>query len=229
MIKSKRFGVLLADYPKGVVGSLSVSFTISGGRHCDPSCPLKQNGSCYAMHSQARQMPLKANLERKEADWSGVLAEVRLYAKDLARAPWVRFASFGSIPEPSLWSCRDWGNLRGIAGELDHTRAHFPVETVSKAPALRACGFFPRVSMGQARLARELGIPTSEMVEGSKVINGAMPRQRRREVAQDAIRRARAEHGTKVCPAILGSGKCGDCRACNGVDGAQTILYPRHV
>jgi len=230
-IKTKDFGTLAGDYGKGVNGSLTVNFAVSGGKNCDLSCRFHpaNDGGCYAVVVGARKPTVTVNLEKKEADFSGYLRALVAKLDKLVAAPWIRFSAFGSIPAPNQWSDADRENLRIIADALDHRRVHFPVETTEKAEALKALGFHPRVSDGQAN---DTNGQVSRVVMGHVVVTGAMPKDRAREVSAPAFEEAKRIRATGksavVCPAIVGNNKCGQCKAC-GANGADVVIYPRHV
>lgn len=231
-MQTTQFGTLIGSYGKGVVGSATVNFTTSGGKHCDDSCPLKGNG-CYAIATEAMKPSITINLERKEenvSDYLQALATPKAIAK-LQAAPWVRFAAFGSIPAPSELTLGDFANLRTIAASLDHTRVHFPTETLAKADMLKVAGFMPRVSVATNLKALpqviKAGHVASCAVKGDKLARG---KNKRAHSAQAVtFMRELKEQGisAKVCPAVAGNAKCGACTACADKS-VQVIVYPMH-
>ena len=229
-MKNAQFGTLIGTYGKGITGSTTVNFTHSGGQHCDDSCPLKGN-VCYAEHTAKLKPSIAKNLEKKESDFSGYLKALtteKALAK-LAGSSWTRFAAFGSIPAPSTWTIQDRMALRLIAAAVSHGNYHFPIETVEKAEALKALGFKNmRVSIGEANEAIAKGFPVSVSFDCGKRAVG----KNKRKIAQPAFDYAKTVKATtglnaKVCPAIPGNAKCGQCTMCadNNVD---MVIYPVH-
>ena len=126
----------------------------------------------------------------------------------------------------------DKENLQAVAAALDHSFVHFPVETIAKAAAMKACGFVnPRVS-ASGNIERIEGIlaagfTASCSIAGPKKAVG----KNKRIHAQPAFDYAKQMNAkgikTKVCPAIAGNAKCGSCTACADRD-VQVIVYPQH-
>lgn len=232
-MKSKTFGTLIGSFGKGVPGSVTVNFGISGGKNCDDSCTLKQSGACYAITTEKVKPSITVNLERKENNITEYLQELtspKAIAKFNA-APWIRASAFGSIPSPDKLTDQNLDSLRTIADNVDHSKLHFPVETMDKAQVLRMVGFNPRVSAGtdkQKALSYVIqGFNTSLVVEGPK---RAMGKNKRlySEPAFELSKELNSQGITsKVCPAIAGSAKCGACKLCADKD-IDLILYPMH-
>jgi len=230
----KTLGTIFGSFGKGVKGSLSINFSESGGLWCAASCVFKGRG-CYAENLEKRQLSIAENGRRHRENFALFLRAVAASIGAKASAPWTRFSVFGTIAPPDVWSLDDHNELARIAEQLDHTRVHFPVETVEKARALRRLGFYPRVSDGESAAALTHGFPVSlgcNNLDGI-TITGRMSRERRQQVTAPARAMAAgfraAGISAKVCPAIVGNAKCGACRLCNGVDGPQVVIYPRHV
>ena len=229
-MQDKTFGTLIGSYGKGITGSVTVNFTTSGGKHCDDSCPLKGNG-CYAITTEAMKPSITINLERKESSigaYLSALTKPKALAK-LAGAPWVRFAAFGSIP--AVLDDHERSALKTIAGSLDHSRVHFPTETLGKANMLKDAGFMPRVSVASnvQNLPKvlEAGHVASCAIKGEKLARG----KNKRAHSSQAITFVRSlrDQGisAKVCPAVAGNAKCGSCTACADPS-VQVIVYPMH-
>ena len=229
---TKQFGTLIGSYGKGIAGSATVNFTTSGGEHCDDSCPLKAKG-CYAITTEAMKPSITINLERKQDSISDYL-EALVTPKALAKlnvAPWVRFAAFGSIPAPHELTLQDFGHLRTIGASLDHTKVHFPTETLAKADMLKVAGFTPRVSVAtnvhQLASVLEAGHVASCAVRGDKLARGKNKRAHSAQ-AITFMRELKSQGiNAKVCPAVAGNAKCGDCTACADKL-VQVIVYPMH-
>jgi len=230
----KTLGTIFGSFGKGIPGSISINFSESGGFWCAASCIFK-NAGCYAQTLEKRQPSIAKNGKRHRENFALLLRAVANSIGAKASAPWIRFSVFGTIAPPGVWSLDDHNVLAHIAEQLDHTRVHFPVETVEKARALRRLGFHPRVSDGESATALTHGFPVSlgcENLDGIKITSG-MSRARRQQITAPARAMAAgfraAGISAKVCPAIVGNAKCGACRLCNGVDGPQVVIYPRHV
>jgi len=233
MMNSKKFGTLIGSFGKGVPGSVTVNFGVSGGENCDDSCPLKQTEICYAISAEKRKPSITKNLERKEADIVGYTSEL---ASDRAidklnAAPWVRFSAFGSIPDPAKLSEQARDNLQHIADKLTNPNVHFPVETVEKASFLQSIGFFPRLSIAtdidRAESLLIRGFKLSAAVVGHKRAVGKNKRAHSEPAFQKAKELRAKGINAKVCPAIPGSAKCGDCKLCARRD-VDLIIYPVH-
>ena len=231
-MQSKTFGTLIGSYGKGIAGSVTVNFTVSGGRHCSDTCPLKGNG-CYAITTEAMKPSITINLERKQESIGAYVHELtapKSLAK-LANAPWVRFAAFGSIPDPEDMDIQTRAGLEVLGSFLDHSKVHFPTETLSKADLLKASGFMPRVSVASNtdNLPKVLGAGhvASCTVQGDKLARG----KNKRAHSAKAITFVRDLHAqginAKVCPAVAGNAKCGQCTACADPK-VQVIVYPMH-
>jgi hypothetical protein len=234
-MSAQQFGTVTGSYGKGVKGVVAVNFSVSGGKHCDDSCPLKHmKGGCYAVNTQGAQPSVRINGERHEADPAGFVAEVAKASNlsKLANAPWVRFSAFGSIYSPDTLTSDMLANLRKVAQSVDPKRSHFPVETVAKADAMKACGFdqvrvSAALSVDKLRESLKAGHKASLVVQGPKRATGKNKRAHSAPAFAKA-KELRAEGiSAKVCPAIAGDAKCGNCTMC-GSDGPDVIIYPMH-
>lgn len=233
MISNKQFGTLVGSFGKGVKGSATVNFTVSGGDHCDDSCSLKGNG-CYAVTTEAVKPSITVNLEKKQAalgDYLSALGQPKV-VKRLQQAPWIRFAAFGSVKAPHLWTLDEQLKARQLAAQLPHETQHFPTETKAKYDHLTSMGFNPRLSLGettgqQVALEVSSGRKVSVVVEGPKLARGKNKRvhsgpafDMQKELLAQGIK-------AKVCPAVSGNAKCGDCTMCAQKD-TKVIIYPKH-
>lgn len=232
-MQSKNFGTLIGSFGKGIAGSVTVNFAPSGGANCDDSCPLKKSRICYAISAESRKPSITVNLERKAADFSGYLSELvsdKAIAK-LNAAPWVRFSAFGSIKDPNDISAADTAKLEYIAANIDHTKTHFPVETERKAAFLKSIGFNPRVSAATNLESAESliikGFQVSATVQGEKRAVGKNKRKHSQKAFDTAAEFRARGISAKVCPAIAGSAKCGDCKLCADKS-IDLIIYPMH-
>ena len=231
-MNSKTFGTLIGSFGKGIPGSVTVNFGVSGGANCDDSCTLKGNG-CYAITTEAVKPSITVNLERKQANLTQYLTELTSH-KALAKlnaAPWIRASAFGSIPAPDKITDKQYKLLETFAAGITNERLHWPVETLDKARLLRSVGFNPRYSAGldvtKAISAVIQGFNTSLVVEGPKKARGKNKRKYS-EPAFIAMRDLTSQGiNSKVCPAIAGSAKCGACTLCSDKS-IDVIIYPMH-
>ena len=227
-------GTVLGTFSKGTPGAVAVNFSISGGVHCDSSCTLKRT-ICYAVTQTARKPSIRVNGERHEThpeSFVEALTEPQ-HLERLTTAPWVRFSAFGAFFRPDTITPRIADGMRRLAAALAAAGrmhvVHFPTETLAKARILRDYGFNPRVSCGtdHARLAPVLaeGFTASLVVIGAKRAIG----KHKRAHSAPAFAKARELRAqgidAKVCPAIAGNAKCGDCTLCATV---PVVIYPGH-
>ena len=230
------------SFSKSVKGGLSLNFSTSGGRHCDPSCPLMS--VCYAQGVERTYTTVNRQLVTREAvgGFTALLKDAttpKALAK-MSSAPWFRFSVLGSIPDPRTWTKAQRKMLKTLADNVPHGLTHFPVETIRKARALINLGFSPRVSHGAHVEALRAGIPASVSVQLNRD-NGAPVRIRacnkkklahqahlkfRAMVAELEAKLGRRLHA-KLCPAIIGNAKCGSCTMCANPE-IDLIGYPIH-
>ena len=227
-------GTILGSFSKGTPGALAVNFSVSGGRHCDSSCTLK-NSICYAIGQTARKPSIRVNGQRHEDHPEAFVAALTepQHLERLTTAPWIRFSAFGAFFQPSTITRPIADGMRRLAAALTAAGrmhlVHFPTETMAKARILRSYGFRPRVSCGtdHARLPAVLseGFTASLVVTGAKRATG----KRKRAHCAPAFEKARELRAqgvdAKVCPAIAGNARCGDCTLCATV---PVIIYPGH-
>jgi len=232
-MKTKQFGTVIGTFSKATAGGVSVNFAPSGGTNCSAQCPLKGT-VCYAETTEKMKPSITTNLVKKAADFSGylkVLASPKALAK-LAAAPWVRFSAFGSIKDPSQWTAEDRENLTTLANSVPNGRTHFPVETLGKAQALQQVGM-PGVRYSAAnndalmRVAKMQHVPASMTFDCGTRARG----KNKRTISQPAIEYAKTLQSeginARVCPAIAGSAKCGQCTMC-GDAAVDVVIYPLH-
>lgn len=218
---------ILGEFGKGVPGAIALNFAQSGGINCDPGCQFFES-FCYAQNLEQHRSSLRANLQWKADHLDEYLSAILQQRPKLEEAPWIRFSAFGSVPA-SLTDEQSHA-FRAIASVLDPERTHFPVETRDKVDLYRALGFHPRLSL-QTAVPEALDVPLSVVADdpadrarGWTGRNMDRARQLRRDL-QARFPRA----SVKVCPAVLGSAKCGQCRACSGLGGADVTIFPGHA
>lgn len=234
-MQTKEFKTTIGTFGKGLPGSKTINFGVSGGANCSDTCPLKKSGLCYAISTEKLKPSITVNLERKQANFTGYLEALTSdkALTELNTAPWIRASAFGSIPMPGKITDKDKTLLAKLAsGITNHSKLHFPVETKAKADLLRAAGFHGvRVSAAnntrKAKTLIDSGYPVSITIAGEKRAVGKNKRLNSQK-AFDYASKLRAKGITaKVCPAIPGSAKCGNCKLCANPD-IQAIIYPLH-
>jgi hypothetical protein len=147
---------VLGSFGKGVPGSASINFGLSGGANCERSCrhhPEHPNAAanpadlCYAAILEKRhdRAQLRDKLARHERLPASVIAQraqhelerEALYGK--APRPWVRFSTDGSLPsrKKALADSRFVRSFRAlvayVASRSGRDRIHIPVESAAKA------------------------------------------------------------------------------------------------
>lgn len=231
------------SFSKGVKGSLSLNFSKSGGRHCDPSCPLL-GVVCYAQSVEKLYRNVADQLQAREsAGGFTKLLQSATSPDNLAKletAPWFRFSVLGSIPAPNTWTRAQRQMLKTLADHTPTNLTHFPVETIAKAKALANLGFNPRVSHGAHVPALKAGIPASISLQMTRK-NGSPVRvthtnkkklahqahAKLREMVANLEKPLKRKITAKVCPAIIGNAKCGKCTMCGNSE-VDLIAYPIH-
>ena len=152
---------ILGTFSKGVAGSCSINFGLSGGRNCWTGCrhhPQHPNSAenpadiCYAygVEGRADRAQLANKLGRHEKLPASTIvgrALVELEREELhgkAPRPWYRFSTNGALPDkkraksdrrflPLLRQLIEHANKRSGRG-----RVHFPVESAEKAKFYRS-------------------------------------------------------------------------------------------
>lgn len=228
VFKTAQFGTVFGSFGKGIAGSRTINFGVSGGEFCDPGCTLKGNG-CYAETTEKLKTSITKNLVKKQADPEGYAKVLADNVWRIANAPFVRFNSFGSIPATGSQVWVD--SMKQLARYLDPAIVHFPVETAWKAAIVTMMGFVPRLSLGlKPEMVQETvakGTKVSVVIDCGKRVRG----KNKRTTAQPAFEYAKGLNAqgitAKVCPAITGSAKCGACKLCTG-SGPMVVVYPLH-
>jgi hypothetical protein len=136
---------ILGSFGKGVKGSISVNFGLSGGRNCDTDCQHHpdNSGRCYAATLERRpdRQNLAAKLARHEATDAAELcrhASLELWQMKTP-PPWLRISTDGSVPKPADWSDGFRAAFRGLIkmAVSQNVPVHLPVESADKAAAYR--------------------------------------------------------------------------------------------
>lgn len=170
---------VLGSFSKGIPGSASLNFGLSGGRNCSTKCrhhpehPAAADnpaGLCYAytLEQQADRVQLKDKLARHDMLPASVIvgrAQIELDREELygkPARPWFRFSTDGSVPG-RVKASRDRQYIPRLRHLLETirrrsglNRVHFPVETPEKAR-------FYRETVGDLCTVRE-SIQTENMI-----------------------------------------------------------------
>lgn len=227
---------ILGSFSKAVPDAVAINFAPSSGVNCSDTCKVKHQG-CYARNTETRKPSIHVSLERKAQDQTGYLHNLTKPHTliKLHHAPWIRFSVFGSVPPAARLTETDRKHLIMLAGFCDPETTHLPVETLAKVRTYQKLGFFPRLSLGpnpstrRIRNMLKLGIPISLIVDPMHQAPGWTDHAK--TLAKLTARKLRKIYQKKilVCPAIIGSAKCGQCKACNGLPSSPNIIiYPKH-
>ncbi len=243
---------VLGGFGKGVPGSISINFGLSGGKNCDKACRHHPDTTsdnpthaCYAVRVEIRpdRQGLLNKLKRHEQAGAvrvakRALKEIQHLIKSGTKIPWVRFNTAGSFPQPRDASLTFLNIMRELLELLDQNNipVHAPVETKEKAE-------FYRKEFGWRVVIRESAQSTKRFLTGRTPMTmvageGDMSRKERIKSSKlmAEMRFERTGRRTFVCPAVSASflyreadnskAKCGSCTLCAqpGVD----VIYPLH-
>lgn len=151
---------VLGSFGKGVPGSASINFGLSGGANCESACrhhPENPNAAanpadlCYAAilerrHDRAQLRNKLARHERLPGSviaWRAHMELEREALYDLPARPWVRFSTDGSLPSrrkalrDSKFAARFRALVEFCAKRSGRDRIHIPVESAKKAQFYR--------------------------------------------------------------------------------------------
>lgn len=230
LAKPKKQPPVCGSFSKGIEGSLSINFGVSGGSRCDVGCPHHPEStadnptwSCYAERLERRhdRVQLFRKLKRHEAmPASQVIAQAigeiahRLFQKR-ETIPWVRLSTNGSLPNPRQ-AARD-KPLRGRLKALltmcrqNSVPVHIPVETERKAAWYRAL-------IGDLAVIRESAVSVKRFLKARGAVSivvgeKVQTRKQRVQAARLVAEQRREATGRKVvvCPAILNSWASNPC------------------
>jgi hypothetical protein len=256
--KGSQMSNVIGSFGKGVDGSVSINFGVSGGKNCSKRCRhhpeskrKNRTRACYAAKLEQRpdRQQLTAKLQRHDALPAWKLCGMALVElQDLeARGvlpPWVRFSTNGSLPMPSEISGLFRNQLRALVSWIVTRQipVHLPIETADKAR-------FYREILGDIVTVREsLQEPGSHAsapgpvswVAGSD-ISGKDTFKRRIDAARQECRERFLALGRKaiVCPAVVagflarmkGGTKNGKAKCGNCTACSQDhidVCYPQH-
>jgi hypothetical protein len=229
---------VFTKFSKAIAGSLGLSFSKSATDNCDPVCRLWD--SCYASRIERIYKGLNDKLARHYA-----IGAIKVVNQAIAQmpnkiVPWFRLSVDGSLPAKNSMHPRQWRiftkRMKVLIDKMQAqgARIHVPVESMTKARSYRA--MLPDVVIRRTSQAKTIGKLIGESdsrswVVASRIHKGHVSKSEKQaniELAQSAATTIR-ESGQSaiVCPAIIGSSKCGKCIACadRRVD---VVLYPMH-
>lgn len=245
---------IIGSFGKGVDGAISINFSTSAGRNCDPGCDVIK--ICYADRIENRpdRAPLLAKLQRHEqmdpAEVCGrALFEISELINRRRYVPWVRISTAGSVPPPSAVTPQFRARFRALLAYCKRARipVHFPLELgendkrkVRFYRALVGDLVTVRESVGtrHGRLRQQTG-PASAVVDSPEHRPGKVYRARIEAAKQLASKLRASGKSCVVCPAVIAgfkkrmkgenpsaNAKCGSCTAC--ATDVDVILYPLH-
>ena len=246
---------VLGTFSKGIPGSVSLNFDLSGGKNCDTGCKYHpaQQGTCYAVRLEGRhdRRELAAKLKRHGKTDPAIicgraLAELSDRVCRGISVPWLRISTSGSVPSPAAARAnpRFRATLRALLPFCPDNSipVHFPDETTPKARYYRSI-------VGDLVTVRESATTLRRFVTTSHTasVTAGQPGTSRTVRVVTAVKVAmakRTETGRRVivCPAVTHSwasnpiksnpiprnprAKCGSCTAC--AQGNTDVVYPLH-
>ena len=243
-------GSIIGQFGKGIDGSISVNFGVSGGLNCDDRC-VHKGSTCYAERIEIRpdRVQLRDKLKRHQRKRASqvcgqAIIEIQRLLNRGRSIPWVRFSTSGSLPQPSkvrqdkLFRTQFRTLVRVCVD--NGIPVHIPVETHAKAR-------FYRSLVGDLVTIRESAQTARRFIwalDGAlSFVVGSIGQpllDRIREAREMAAKRTHLSgRKTIVCPAVtcgfrakLGIrtpnplAKCGSCTAC--ADPEVDVVYPLH-
>ena len=238
----KNWKPTLGTFSKALSGAVSLNFAESGGVNCSPTCEALIKNVCYAVHTEKMKPSIQKSGERKRLHGFAPLCDA--YREEITRKaskaiiPWIRFSTFGSVPDRELTTEEESAFVKLVRSFPPDVPVHFPVETREKAERFRDIAKaydLPLVIRESAQSDQRAMESMSSGDPASRIVYVGKTKRDRLAKAQEI---ARANPGASVCPAIAstilkrpvkikcGSGK-GGCTLCS--QGNRTlILYPQH-
>lgn len=233
----------LGTFSKALSGAVSLNFAESGGVNCSPTCEAMIKSVCYAVHTEKMKPSIQKSGERKRLHGFASLCasyreEITRKAAKAIAIPWIRFSTFGSVPDRELTTDEESAFVKLVRSFPPDVPVHFPVETREKAERFRDIAKaydLPLVVRESAQSDARANECLAAGEPASRIVYEGKTKRDRLAKAQEI---ARAKPGASVCPAIAstilkrpvkikcGSGK-GGCTLCS--QGNRTlILYPQH-
>lgn len=231
----------LGTFSKALPGAIALNFAESGGVNCSDECQAKDK-FCYAEQVEKMKPSVATSGERKRLAGfaeccNAYAAEIRKRAAKGHAFPWIRFSSFGSVPNRPLSPVEILAFIQLVRSFPPGVPVHFPVETKEKAMRFRAIANHYGLKLVVRESAQSENRALECLAEGSAASLIFSAGRNKRERLAGAIAYAKGKPGAKVCPAIAstilrrpvkikcGSGK-GGCTACSQDSGL--VIYPQH-
>jgi len=233
-------------FGKGNDNSHAINFNTSAGADCSLKCRLnpnnkktiarKKNGeaveTCYAVRNEAYRKNVGAlNRLRGKTNPVTILNYATVKLSTVCNS-WIRFSTHGSVPRISR-AKKTRGFIRALETfcyrmRRNNNKIHLPIEEIGKARFYRSIvekyGFIVRLSCQSESQAFDKNNGQRSFVVGTR----KQSRAERETIAYDFARKIRANGETAVvCPAIVSTAKCGDCKACAS-DKVDMVVYPLH-
>lgn len=228
----------LGSITKALSGAITLNFAESGGPNCSPDCEALRKGVCYAVATEQRKPSTRVSGERKRE--VGFAACCDAYREEILALigagktiPWIRFSSFGSVPDRELTNQEELAFVRLVRSFPEGAPVHFPVETPQKAERFRGIceAYNLPITVRESAQSDERMNEAADAGEAVSRIVYDGPTKRDRLAS--AIAMARAKQGWSVCPAVASTIldrpqkiKCGQCTLC--AQPGRVILYPQH-
>lgn len=229
----------LGSFSKALPGAVALNFSESGGANCSTQCQALKLGVCYAIHTEKMKPSVQTSGERKRKMGFAPLCKAyqAQIEKRIAKGdfiPWIRFSTFGSVPNRPLTGEEMKAFVSLIRSFPVGVPVHFPVETRVKAERFRAIA----VAFALPLIVRESAQSDSGFQDSmkagkpvSRIIYKGKTKRERLENARKIAKRSKGK--ARVCPAIASTilrtkpVKCGQCTLCSRGD-VTGILYPQH-
>jgi len=236
--KTQSWKPQLGSFGKALPNAIALNFSESGGANCSTKCEALKKGVCYAVHVEKLKPSVQVSGQRKRELGFAALCEA--YAAKIRRKvakgeaiPWIRFSTFGSVPNRRLTGNEMEAFADMVNSFPEGVPVHFPVETREKAERFRAiCVAFDLPLVIRESCQSDARMRAADNVgQSSRIVFKGATKLERLKNAQALAKELPA---ARVCPAIASTVmrrpnpvKCGQCTLCAQA-GIKTILYPQH-
>ena len=216
---------------KFVPNSLGVSFSNSADENCDRRCRLINSCNCYAKRVETRRPVVQlAAVKARRTHPATICNQAILWLRLRRFCPWFRISVFGSLPHVSV-ARRSKGFREAFRAMVREAiaigaKVHIPVESPIKAKYYQGI-------VGDLAIVRESVQSERRFINHLAPIsfvvgkNGDKKRDKLIK-AKQLIKKRYEKTGRKaiLCPAIVGSSKCGKCTACSVA--CVDVIYLKH-
>lgn len=213
---------VLTKFSKGIKESAALSFSRSASKNCSPGCKQLNNG-CYAETVEKRYKDYGLKLIRHGRTAPHNLLYLALAEVQRRKLSWFRFSVSGSLPPVSRIrdKVRFAASLKELCSFLISNGAliHLPVESYPKAVMVR------KILAGLPVVVRRSCQSLSGLLKSKDSVSWVVPKGTDVKKLADSIRES--GKSVVVCPAIISSSKCGQCKACANKF-VDIVLYPKH-